>query len=109
MSKTIFTKTTGKGAVLVVTVEGKVLSATVDGKPIAAAIRYLDAPKVVGGKTVVAQIGAIGLTSEELDAIELGWRGPPPAPVEAKYERAKSYTAEDAAWDRGFERKHTGE
>ena len=103
-----WTKTTGKGAVLTVAVDGTKTTATVDGKPIDFSIRYLDAPKTVGGKTVVAMVGAIGLTAAEHDALLSTMERPRPV-VDAKYEHAKPYSREDAAFDRAFERKHTGE
>ena len=109
MTSEIFRKTTGKGAVLVVSLDGGRLSATVDGKAIDATLKILDAPKAVNGNTVVSQMGPIGLTMEEHRAIDLARRGPEPKPVDAKYEHARPYTDEDRAWDRGFEKKHHGE
>lgn len=109
MKTMAWTKTTAKGLVLTVDFSGAAPVATVDGKAVAFSIRYLDTPRTVGVVTVVAQVGPIGLSRPELDALTLAWRGPPPPPVDAKYEHAKPYTREDAAWDRGFERKHHGE
>lgn len=109
MSKEIWRKVTGKGAVLVASLGDDGLSATVDGKAIDAAVRILAAPKSVGGKTVVAQIGPIGLTREEYDALLLAWRGPAPAPVSERYRHAEAYSDEARAFDRGYERRTIGE
>lgn len=104
----IFRKTTGKGFVLVVSTvpsvtNGKSLVATVDGKAVKPAIRIYDAPKVIGTKTVMAQLDCVALTREEYDAIMLGWRGPV-APVAASDRRAVPMTLELAAEVRAFER-----
>ncbi len=105
----IFRKTTGKGLVLIVgLIEGRPVS-TVDGKLVCSGlVRY--APKTIAGKTVVAQLGAVALTAEELIAVEVAY-GPAkePPPVDPRFERAKSYSREDAAWDRGHELSRTGE
>ena len=55
-----------------------------------------------------AMVGAIGLTAAEHDALLSTMERPRPV-VDAKYEHAKPYSREDAAFDRAFERKHTGE
>lgn len=106
----IFRKVTGKGATVVVTMTpGPRVSMTVGGKPVPFAIRKLDAPKSVGDKTIVALLGQIGLTADEHAQIVNAMRPAEPVPVDSKYEHARPYTAEDRAWDRGFERKHYGE
>lgn len=106
----IFRKVTAKGSILVVGRDdsGK-LTATIDGRQADPTLRYLDSPKRVGAKVVVAQIDTIGLIREECDAFVSAWRGPESAPIAAKYEHAREYTAEDEAFDRGLERRETGE
>lgn len=106
--KEIFRKTTAGGKVLVC-YERR--AATVDGKLVGGGVALYDAPRLVKGKIVVASLGGIGLTAEELEAVKAGgWTvGGEPEPVPEQYKRADSYSREDAAWDRGFERKWTGE
>lgn len=107
MSNPTFTKTTAKGAVLVVTLDGLTLTATVDGAPISSTLKILDAPKTVGTKVVIAQIGAIGLTREEYEAICALYPAPPV--VAPEHQHAESYSREAQAFDRGFVRRHTDE
>lgn len=107
-ARQIFTKTTAKGSVLVVSAQGATLSATVNGAPVSATLSVLDAPRTINGKTVIAQIGPMGLTREEYDAIITGCCVPDRA-LDMSRDYARSYTAEDAAFYRGMEKRETGE
>ena len=104
-----FTKTTSKGLVLTVTRDGSTVTVTIDGKAIPAGYRILDVPRTIAGKTVMAQVGSIGLTREEYEAFRAVYDPPAPPPVDAKYTRATPMTRELAAelraWNRGAERK----
>lgn len=117
MNTEILRKTTGKGAVLIVTTTGErhhlsgvgLLTVTVDGAAADTTLHGYAAPKTVGAKIVVGSIGGIGLTREEYDTIREAIAISPPAPVAPRYEHSKEYTAEDEAFDRGMARRETGE